>query len=348
VLREAAGILAMPNLTEPLRLVVVPGVRALAWLEAGELPAAAPAARAAERDARRLKFDQHFFALDYLRGLAGLALERNDLDTAERLTEQVLRIAERRRPFAEFLAMLDRARIWQARGQAREALATVAAARQVMPDSGSTLAQADAVEAAIRISAGDVRTAAGLAGRLSSPRRELLAAQAALASGEHDAVVRLLEPLDGLAPRNTVVRAVLLAAAAAGRGDSGAERVVDEALGSARARGFLNTVIVAAPQLADYLLARPALRTASYAEDFLAGASALGAAEPSAGRDAAPLTPAERRVLELMRTNDYVQIASVLYISRNTVKTHVRSIYQKLGVASRSAAVERAADLRLL
>jgi len=41
-------------------------------------------------------------------------------------------------------------------------------------------------------------------------------------------------------------------------------------------------------------------------------------------------------------------MAASLYISRNTVKTHIRSVYQKLGVASRSQAVERAVDLRLL
>jgi LuxR family maltose regulon positive regulatory protein len=41
-------------------------------------------------------------------------------------------------------------------------------------------------------------------------------------------------------------------------------------------------------------------------------------------------------------------MAGVLYISRNTVKTHLRSIYQKLGVASRSEAIERAIDLHLL
>ena len=44
----------------------------------------------------------------------------------------------------------------------------------------------------------------------------------------------------------------------------------------------------------------------------------------------------------------YVQIAATLYISRNTVKTHLRSIYQKLGGASRSEAIERAVELRLL
>ena len=88
----------MPALTEPAKLVLVPGARALAWLESGHLAEAADAARAAEADARRLGFDQHFFAVDYLRALAGLALERRDLDTAEHLTEQALSISERRRP----------------------------------------------------------------------------------------------------------------------------------------------------------------------------------------------------------------------------------------------------------
>ena len=36
----------------------------------------------------------------------------------------------------------------------------------------------------------------------------------------------------------------------------------------------------------------------------------------------------------------YRQIADTLYISRNTVKTHLRSIYQKLAVASHSEALE--------
>ena len=48
--------------------------------EARRLPEAADAARAAYADAQRLGFDQHFFAVDSLRALAGLALERRDLD----------------------------------------------------------------------------------------------------------------------------------------------------------------------------------------------------------------------------------------------------------------------------
>src|SRR5512140_3827938 len=63
------------------------GAQPLAWFEAGYL---ADAAGAADAEARRRGFGQHFFAIEHLRALAGLALERRDLGTAEQLTEQAL------------------------------------------------------------------------------------------------------------------------------------------------------------------------------------------------------------------------------------------------------------------
>jgi LuxR family maltose regulon positive regulatory protein len=42
------------------------------------------------------------------------------------------------------------------------------------------------------------------------------------------------------------------------------------------------------------------------------------------------------------------EIARELYVSVNTVNTHIRNIYAKLDARSRSAAVERARELRLL
>jgi DNA-binding CsgD family transcriptional regulator len=54
------------------------------------------------------------------------------------------------------------------------------------------------------------------------------------------------------------------------------------------------------------------------------------------GALAEPLTDAEQRVLMLLPTSTYLQIADILYISRNTVKTHLWSIYRKLGAISRS------------
>ena len=42
------------------------------------------------------------------------------------------------------------------------------------------------------------------------------------------------------------------------------------------------------------------------------------------------------------------EIARTLYVSANTVKTHTRNVYSKLGVSSRLQAVERAHQLGLL
>jgi len=44
----------------------------------------------------------------------------------------------------------------------------------------------------------------------------------------------------------------------------------------------------------------------------------------------------------------YTEIASDLYLSLNTVKTHLRHAYTKLGVTSRSSAVKRATSLGIL
>ena len=354
--REAAAALALPGLAEPARLILVPSARALAWFEAGRLPEAGDAAMAAYAAAQRLGFDQHFFAVDSLRVLAGLALERRDLDTAEQLTEQALSITERRRPMFEFMALLDRARIWAARGQAREALATVRAARLILAGTGSELlGRADELEASLRLSLGDLRSPAELASGLPAARRGLLPARIALAVGDYHAAQEHLQSpaLGNLTPRRALMRQILLAAAAIGRGDPMAASILGGAIQTARRGGFLNTVVTAAPQVTSYLIADSAHAPPdSFTEQLIGAALEVHAAQPDASRCrrvlTEPLTAGELRVLKLLPASTYPQIASMLYISRNTVKTHLRSIYQKLGVASRSEAIERAADLRLL
>ena len=42
------------------------------------------------------------------------------------------------------------------------------------------------------------------------------------------------------------------------------------------------------------------------------------------------------------------EIAAELYVSHNTIKTQIRSIYRKLGVATRAEAVARARERGLL
>src|SRR5215213_7781311 len=60
------------------------------------------------------------------------------------------------------------------------------------------------------------------------------------------------------------------------------------------------------------------------------------------------LTPAELRLLPLLGTHlNFAEIGERLYVSRHTVKTQAVSIYRKLGVSSRSQAVQHAQQLGL-
>jgi LuxR family transcriptional regulator, maltose regulon positive regulatory protein len=82
--------------------------------------------------------------------------------------------------------------------------------------------------------------------------------------------------------------------------------------------------------------------------DQLGGASRPGTdREPLLHSDG--LTPSELRVLSYLPTNlTRVEIAHVLHVSIHTVNTHIRNLYAKLGAGDRSAAVQRARQLRLL
>jgi LuxR family maltose regulon positive regulatory protein len=78
-----------------------------------------------------------------------------------------------------------------------------------------------------------------------------------------------------------------------------------------------------------------------------------GAPAPSTDRERLPqpeeLSPSELRVLRYLPTNlTRPEIARELYVSINTVNTHIRNIYSKLGARDRSSAVRRARELRLL
>ena len=356
VARETDAALAAAGLTEPAKLVELPGAQALACFEAGHLADAAGAAHAADAAAAKLGFERHFFAVDYLRALAGLALEQRDIDTAERLTEQTISITEHQRPIFEFLALLDRSAIWATRGQAREALASVNSARDVLPGARSALlARADETEALLQLSLGDLDSPAALATRLPAIPRTILLARIALAAGDHHAAQEHLQSpsLGELTPRRALVRQVLLAAAAIERGDPMTASILGGVLHAARGEGFINTVVTTAPQVTGYLIEHSTqLRPDPFLKQLIAAALDAHAMQPRPHQPgdlpAAPLTPAELRILRLLPTSTYLQMADTLYISRNTVKTHLRSIYQKLCVESRSQAIERAVELRLL
>ncbi|HEX3361842.1 MAG TPA: LuxR C-terminal-related transcriptional regulator [Solirubrobacterales bacterium] len=82
--------------------------------------------------------------------------------------------------------------------------------------------------------------------------------------------------------------------------------------------------------------------------EAIAGSAPARPTEPD-DADMAPLSPSELRVLGYLPTNlTRPEIAGELFVSLNTVNTHIRNIYAKLGVNGRSDAVAAAREGKLL
>jgi len=153
-------------------------------------------------------------------------------------------------------------------------------------------------------------------------------------------------------PRGVVDAALLEVALAAASGDgSAAVERLEDALAAAAPwylrRPFLTEVIDLRPLLERRL--EHGTIVPAFAVDVLAQLSGtpVPVADPSAVVE--PLTERERTVLRyLASTLSNAEIASELYVSVNTVKTHQRALYRKLGVTGRREAVGRARSLDLL
>ena len=100
-------------------------------------------------------------------------------------------------------------------------------------------------------------------------------------------------------------------------------------------------------EIDDILHHRPALGALIDEVSELRGTLAEGAHVAAGG--GTPLTPAELRLLPYLQTHlTFREIGERLFVSRNTVSSEVGSIYRKLGVSSRSGAVQQATSVGLL
>ena len=162
--------------------------------------------------------------------------------------------------------------------------------------------------------------------------------------------------LDGAAPvlgYVTVVEAHLLAGLAYRElGDlRAANQAAERALALAESdRLVLPFAVTGSRELLEALPRHETAHAALLADilDVLHGSSPA-AKEQSSLPPAEELSPGELKVLRYLPTNlSRPEIAGELSVSPSTVSTHVRSIYAKLRVRDRSAAVQRARELRLL
>jgi hypothetical protein len=113
--RQLADTLIAAQVSAPLSEVFCPGLISQAAFMEGALEESGALAASALAAARRLRFDRHYFVLYALRTTALLALERHDLAAAAEPVERALQIVGGARPVFNYLAQVDRARIWSDR-----------------------------------------------------------------------------------------------------------------------------------------------------------------------------------------------------------------------------------------
>jgi LuxR family transcriptional regulator, maltose regulon positive regulatory protein len=191
-------------------------------------------------------------------------------------------------------------------------------------------------------------------------RGEIRIAEAALRLAQDDpraATAAIAPVLEGSAPvahqdlgraQAYVLEAIVRDAL---RDQDDADRALERALGLAEPDGLLLPFLLH-PTMG--MLERHARRGTAHAAlvaDILSLLAGRKLAPPAAGPQAPleALSDSEVRVLRYLPTNlSMRQIASELYVSRNTVRTHVSHLYAKLGTYTRAEAVARARALGLL
>jgi LuxR family maltose regulon positive regulatory protein len=250
------------------------------------------------------------------------------------------------------------------RGCLREALEEFRAAGRLQPRLASPLAMGRqltgwtlATQARLGL-AGEARAGLAALADDQAGAGEIRNARAVTCLADGDpagALDALREVLDGTAPvigSVTVIEAQLLAGLASrAQGDRrAADQWTERALSLAEPdRLMLPFAMTGSQELLETLPRHQTAHAALLTDilDLLAGSSAPAADRPCSAL--AELSPGELRVLRYLPTNlSRPQIATELSVSVNTVGTHIRSIYAKLGAEDRSAAVHRARELRLL
>jgi LuxR family maltose regulon positive regulatory protein len=341
-----------------MQQVLLVGAIAAVELECGNLRLAGDLAEQASAAARQLGAERHYGSAEVMRTLGALEAEAGDLTTAEQQLETALDIASPGRPPYALLSLVELARIAFRRAEFDEALHRLDRARAFFPpDLESPLVvRGHALEVRIRVAAGLDVTADHLARLGSGPRRLIAEAEHHARRSDPRAAGACLETLEpGVEPRPQLERCLVEAQIGLLEGDAiHVDRQVDRILDLSRSQGFARSITDASMDVTRALEARlrggapdPALEALEHA---VAEATTRPMPVERAGSaDDVGLTDRERTVLRYLPTRlSNREIASELYVSLNTLKTHLQSTYRKLGVDTRAAAVERATHLDLL
>jgi len=308
-------------------------------------------------------------------GLARICYEWNDLIAAEQHGQQSLRLAQ------QWDRVIDRfivcevflARLKLARGDVAGAAAMLAVAEQTVRQHNFVhrIREVAAQQVIVLLHQGDLDAAAHLAQTHELPFSQ---ARVYLAQGDPSAALAVLEPvrqqMEAKEWADEVLKVMVLqtiALHAQGEKDKAVQQL-REALALAKPGGFVRIFVDEGEAMRSLIEIQTRNRDHplnSYADKLLAAFAQAVAAPKSAiippksdmmeseGHPAKnilidPLSERELEVLKLLRSElSGPEIAQQLIVSLNTLRTHTKNIFNKLGVNNRRAAIHRAEELDL-
>ena len=296
--------------------------------------------------------------------LALVHLERNERhDARDRLkrADAALRVRPERLVGAAACLVVARYRL--AEGRAKAASEMITRARHGWSPPGWLDHTLTLLESRAYAAAGDLSSAVGTAERANPGActdATVALAHAWLDAGDDQAAGQALEngpdDADEVQDRNRLDRWLVDARLGYSRGDQAqGRRSLQRALGLAEPEQLRLPFAMAAAWIRPVLRSDPHLADAHrhLLEPGLIDPGRGPAELPAAGQPAPmiveQLSGREREVLSLLSGMlSTAEVASELYISVNTVKTHLKSIYRKLAATHRGEAVRRARQLDLL
>jgi LuxR family maltose regulon positive regulatory protein len=304
-------------------------------------------------------------------GLSELALERNDLDGAARHQQLAREHGDRAGlPQNGYRWRVAAARLLHAQGDSDGASQLLdEAARIYNTDFSPAVRPVPAFKARLQVQDGDLDAASAWAATRDLSLDDapeylheyehltLARLQLALHRSGHGAVEPVVEFLDGITAAAeagkrigaTVEAELLLALAHDALGDHGAAAsALDNALIQAAPHGYVRLFLdEGAPMVALLQAAELSAEAAAYAQQILGTVHEHAPTRVRTGL-IEDLSARELDVLRLLRSDlSGPDIARELLVSLNTLRSHTKRIYAKLGVNSRREAIRRAGELGL-
>jgi LuxR family maltose regulon positive regulatory protein len=307
-----------------------------------------------------------------------LLYEWDELEAAARRLKEGIRLSER---MGQLDTLVDGyvalSQLEMAQGNSESALESAREANSLAQRSGAgeAIVEAAAWNARVHLTRNDLtaavreleRTAGAPAVSVSMVRETAQIARARLtvARGELDEALRLLEELrqstEAAGRTGKLIEILTLQALALWERSKREQAVgtLTRALALAEPNGYVRTFVDEGAAMGELLSATLEARQrghpdatripARYLAKLLAILAQESAAPAVGERLSEPLSEREVEVLALVAAGkSNVEIASSLFVSLSTVKTHINNLYRKLGVRSRTQAIARARGLELI